>query len=80
MLFFGGKNETNLGIYIVLVCYGNASYVYRRRRMYRNPSDCGKSFAFLSVVFLQVRHRGIDLVAVMGACCFANVCSGVLDS
>ena len=41
--------------------------------MYRNPTDCGKSFAFLSVVFLQVRHRGIDLVAVMGACCFANV-------
>lgn len=41
--------------------------------MYRNSSDCGKSFAFLSVVFLQVRHRGIDLVAVMGACCFANV-------
>ena len=48
--------------------------------MYRNPSDCGKPFAFLSVVFLQVRHRGIDLVAVMGACGFANACAGVLDS
>ena len=53
--FFGGKNETNLGIYIVLVCHGNAAYVYHRRRVHRNPSDCGKPFAFLSIIFLQVR-------------------------
>ena len=52
--FFGGKNETGMGIYIVLDGNRNADHVFCRWRAAGCSADCWNHACFLSVVFLLI--------------------------
>ena len=52
--FFGGKNETGMGIYIVLDGNRNADHVFCRWRAAGGSADCRNHACFLSVVFLLI--------------------------
>ena len=50
----GGKNETGMGIYIVLDGNRNADHVFCRWRAAGGSADCRNHACFLSVVFLLI--------------------------
>ena len=55
--FFGGKNETGMGIYIVLDGNRNADHVFCRWRAAGGSADCRNHACFLSVVFLLIEAQ-----------------------